>query len=188
MAYSMEIERRFFIDGRLDKPWRNSSVSSSIKQYYLHFDNFSIVSKFLYYQEVKLAKLSDEEVKIISSSSDLISRIRIIDEKAIITMKGKRSHATALELEWIIDNQSAEEITSLENLPHVEKTRYYWTGEDDLIWEVDEFEGGLAGLILAEVELKDENQPVILPPWLGMELTGLSNWSNASLANTLAND
>ena len=73
-------------------------------------------------------------------------------------------------------------------MPHVEKTRYYWTGEDDLIWEVDEFEGGLAGLILAEVELKDENQPVILPPWLGMELTGLSNWSNASLANTLAND
>ena len=104
MAYSMEIERRFFIDGRLDKPWRNGFKSSSIKQYYLRFEDFSIVSTFLYYREAKLTKLSDEEVKIISNSSDLISRIRIIDEKPIITMKGKRSHATALELEWIIQD------------------------------------------------------------------------------------
>jgi adenylate cyclase len=54
------------------------------------------------------------------------------------------------------------------------------------MWEVDEFEGGLAGLILAEVELLDESQEVIMPEWLGMELTGLKNWSNASLALTLA--
>ena len=77
MAYSMEIERRFFIDGRLDKPWRNSSVSSSIKQYYLRFENFSILSKFLYYQEVKLAKLSDEEVKIITNKKKGKKQVQI---------------------------------------------------------------------------------------------------------------
>ena len=57
-----------------------------------------------------------------------------------------------------------------------------------MIWEVDEFEGGLAGLILAEVELVDENQEVNLPHWLGMELTGLASWSNAALAKTLKNN
>lgn len=188
MAYSMEIERRFFIDGRLDKPWRNGSKSSLIKQYYLRFEDFSISNNLLHYQKVMVIKLTEKEIDIIANTDDLISRIRIIDDKAIITMKGKRSHATALELEWEIGDKVAREILALDDFSGVEKIRYYWTGKDDLIWEVDEFEGGLAGLILAEVELKDENQPVILPPWLGMELTGLSNWSNASLAKTLAND
>lgn len=188
MAYSMEIERRFFIDGRLEKPWRNGLKSSSIKQYYLRFEDFSISDNSLHYHKIMAVKLTEEETDIIANTDNLISRIRIIDEKAIITMKGKRSNASALELEWDIDDQAAREILALDDFPGVEKTRYYWTGEDNLIWEVDEFEGGLAGLILAEVELKDENQPVMLPPWLGMELTGLSNWSNASLAKTLAND
>jgi len=56
---------------------------------------------------------------------------------------------------------------------------------DGFIWEIDEFEDGLAGLILAEVELPSEQQPVELPSWIGLELTGLRNWSNAALAETL---
>jgi CYTH domain-containing protein len=43
----------------------------------------------------------------------------------------------------------------------------------------------LAGLILAEVELSSELQAVELPSWIGIELTGLKNWSNAALADTL---
>ena len=59
------------------------------------------------------------------------------------------------------------------------------TGADGLVWEIDEFEEGLAGLILAEVELSSEQQAVELPSWIGIELTGLKNWSNAALADTL---
>ena len=59
------------------------------------------------------------------------------------------------------------------------------TGADGLVWEIDEFEEGLAGLILAEVELSSEQQAVELPSWIGIELTGLRNWSNAALADTL---
>jgi adenylate cyclase len=59
------------------------------------------------------------------------------------------------------------------------------TGTDGLVWEIDEFEGALAGLILAEVELSSEQQVVELPTWIGIELTGLRNWSNAALADTL---
>ena len=56
-----------------------------------------------------------------------------------------------------------------------------------MIWEVDEFEGVLAGLILAEIELEDINQEFDRPEWIGIELTGLKSWSNASLATTLLN-
>ena len=103
-------------------------------------------------------------------------------------MKAKVSHATAIELEWEIKSKNADDIIDLKSFPHVDKTRYYCVGLDNLIWEVDEFEGGLAGLILAEVELVDENQEVNLPHWLGMELTGLASWSNAALAKTLKNN
>ena len=53
-----------------------------------------------------------------------------------------------------------------------------------MVWEVDEFEGGLAGLVLAEIELPNIDHEVILPEWLGMEITGLHQWSNSTLALT----
>jgi CYTH domain-containing protein len=58
-------------------------------------------------------------------------------------------------------------------------------GEDDLLWEVDEFEGELVGLIIAEVELEKEDQDVIIPPWTGLELTTLRGWSNAALSRMI---
>ena len=187
MAHSMEIERRFFIDGRSSKPWRNGSKSSTIKQYYLDYEWFSISTFNLNYQHLCLLELSQQEAEIIGSSNHWTSRIRLVDKRAILTMKGKRSGASAMELEWDIATDLAIEIIALKVVPYVEKTRYYWEGSDGLVWEVDEFEGGLAGLILAEVELLDESQEVVMPEWLGMELTGLLNWSNSSLAHTLAN-
>ena len=51
-----------------------------------------------------------------------------------------------------------------------------------MLWEVDEFEGVLGGLIIAEVELEDEHQHVVLPSWLGLEITYLKGWSNSALS------
>jgi len=185
MAYSMEIERRFFIDGRTDKPWRDGFDSSHIRQYYIPYDRFTVLENRLLFDSSKLTELTDEESEIISNSNSFTSRIRITQDKSILTLKGKRNHASAIELEWEIESSMALKITASGDFPHVEKVRFFWTGEDGLVWEVDEFEGGLAGLILAEVELENETQEVILPQWLGMELTGLHNWSNAALAQTL---
>jgi CYTH domain-containing protein len=53
-----------------------------------------------------------------------------------------------------------------------------------MVWEVDEFEGGLAGLVLAEIEVPHIDYDVVLPEWLGVELTGLHQWSNSTLATT----
>jgi CYTH domain-containing protein len=78
-------------------------------------------------------------------------------------------------------------VSGLEEHPCVEKTRYCVNAGNGLVWEVDEFEGVLAGLILAEIELEDINQKFDFPEWIGIELTGLKSWSNASLATTLLN-
>ena len=51
-----------------------------------------------------------------------------------------------------------------------------------MLWEVDEFLGGLTGLILAEVELSSEDESIEIPLWAALELTGNHAWANSSLA------
>ena len=64
--------------------------------------------------------------------------------------------------------------------PIVEKTRYRLP-QDNIVWEIDEFEGDNRGLIVAEVELKDEHQSYPKPDWLGEEVTGDPRYFNANL-------
>tara|TARA_B100000767_G_scaffold115556_2_gene110255 strand:- start:6385 stop:6960 length:576 start_codon:yes stop_codon:yes gene_type:complete len=185
LAISTEIERRFLVDGRGDKPWREGHSKINIKQFYLDSAALEINQQSIAYSGFELVKITPEEHSILVGENNWVSRIRIADEDIILTMKGKRLHASATELEWKIN--SPPSVQTLEQLPHVIKTRYNKFGGDGLLWEIDEFEGYLAGLILAEVELESQDQVVEIPNWVGMELTGLGNWSNAALASTLAN-
>ena len=185
MAINTEIERRFLVDGRRDKPWRECHSKVNIKQFYLDSAALEINQQSIAYSGFELVKITPEEYGILVGENNWISRIRMVDEDIILTMKGKRLHASATELEWKIN--SLPSMQNLEELPHVIKTRYNKLGSDGLLWEIDEFEGSLAGLILAEVELESQDQLVEIPSWIGMELTGLGNWSNAALASTLAN-
>ena len=185
MAINTEIERRFLVDGRGDKPWRECDSKISIKQYYLDSAALEINQQSIAYSGFELVKITPEEHGILVGENNWTSRIRIADEDIILTMKGKRLRASATELEWKIN--SLPSMQNLEQLPHVIKTRYNKLSSDGLLWEIDEFEGSLAGLILAEVELESQDQVVEIPTWIGMELTGLGNWSNAALAKTLAN-
>ena len=185
MAINTEIERRFLVDGRGDKPWRECQSKVNIQQFYLDSAAVEINQQSIAYSGFELIKITPKEHGILVGENNWISRIRMADEDIILTMKGKRLHASATELEWKIN--SLPSIQNLEQLPHVIKTRYNKLGSDGLLWEIDEFEGSLAGLILAEVELESQDQLVEIPSWIGMELTGLGNWSNAALASTLAN-
>ena len=185
MAINTEIERRFLVDGRGDKPWRECHSKINIKQFYLYSAAVEINQQSITYSGFELVKITPEEHRILVGEKDWVSRIRMADEDIILTMKGKRLHASATELEWKINSLAS--MQNLELLPHVIKTRYNKLGNDGLLWEIDEFEGSLAGLILAEVELKSQDQAVEIPSWIGMEITGLGNWSNAALASTLAN-
>ena len=185
MAINTEIERRFLVDGRRDKPWRECHSKVNIKQFYLDSAALEINQQSIAYSGFELIKITPKEHGILVGENNWISRIRMADEDIILTMKGKRLHTSATEFEWKIN--SMPNIQNLEQLPHVIKTRYNKLGSDGLLWEIDEFEGSLAGLILAEVELESQDQLVEIPSWIGMELTGLGNWSNAALASTLAN-
>ena len=171
----IEIERRFFIDGRGEKPWRGERVLSIFQCYLtgVTLDEGNIV-----WNGHNLAKGEDGLVNIKTW------RIRLQDGEAILTAKGSRTGATATEFEWPLSKDLFDSL-SLEGLPSVTKTRYLWDGEDGLLWEVDEFESPLEGLIIAEVELESESQPVIIPSWTGLELTGIRGWSNAALARML---
>ena len=185
MAITTEIERRFLVDGREDKPWRECQSKINIKQFYLDSVALEINQQSIAYSGFELVKITPEEHEIIVGENNWVSRIRMADEDIILTMKGNHLHASATELEWEID--SMPKIQILEQLPHVIKTRYNKLGSDGLLWEIDEFEGSWAGLILAEVELESQDQVVEIPSWVGVEVTGLGNWSNAALASTLAN-
>jgi len=63
----------------------------------------------------------------------------------------------------------------------IEKTRYR-IERDGRVWEVDEFHGANEGLIIAEVELEDEDQAVALPDWVGREISDDPRYLNVSLA------
>ncbi|WP_013322321.1 CYTH domain-containing protein [Gloeothece verrucosa] len=108
-------------------------------------------------------------------------RVRLIGEQGYLTIKGKTTGATRAEFEYPIPKEDA--LFMLENLcdhPLIEKTRYK-IKQGELIWEVDEFMGDNQGLIIAEVELEQENQAVELPNWIGQEVTGNLQYHNSNL-------
>ncbi len=185
MAINTEIERRFLVDGRNNKPWRNSTEKFQIAQYYLDSNDIEFHELAINYRGVSLVSTSIEEFQILTKTDLWISRVRIQNDAVIFTLKGKQQGIATTELEWVLP--SMPNISGLEEHPCVEKTRYCVNAGNGLVWEVDEFEGVLAGLILAEIELEDINQNFDFPEWIGIELTGLKNWSNASLATTLLN-
>ena len=108
-------------------------------------------------------------------------RVRVADGKGYLTIKGKTVNATRAEYEYVIPLQDAAAILDeLCERPLIEKTRYR-IDYQGLLWEVDEFEGENAGLVIAEVELAVADQAVALPAWIGEEVTADPRYYNASL-------
>jgi adenylate cyclase len=108
-------------------------------------------------------------------------RVRLAGPKGYLTLKGPVQGLSRPEFEYEIPAQEAQEILeTLCDRPFVSKTRYR-IPVGNLIWEVDEFEGDNAGLILAEVELLSEDQAFEIPDWIGMEVTGDRRYYNSYL-------
>ncbi len=109
-------------------------------------------------------------------------RVRIVGNQGYLTIKGPGKLGGARpEFEYPIPVADAQEILqTLCNQPLIEKTRHK-IPIGDLIWEVDEFHGENQGLILAEVELKSEDQSIQIPDWIGQEVTSDRRYFNAYL-------
>lgn len=108
-------------------------------------------------------------------------RVRVGEAGAEITIKGETRGATRAEYEFAIPRDEGVEI--LETLclaPILEKTRHY-VKHGSKTWVVDEFHGTVDGLLLAEIELASEDEPVAEPDWVGEEVTGDARFYNANL-------
>lgn len=109
-------------------------------------------------------------------------RVRVAGDKAFLTIKGLTVGATRAEYEYEIPVSDAQAmLDDLAEKPLIEKIRYRITYKG-LIWEVDEFLGHNAGLIVAEVELASEDQAFVKPDWAGEEVTADPRYFNSNLA------
>jgi adenylate cyclase len=109
-------------------------------------------------------------------------RVRAGGGTGYVTIKGRRTGYARPEFEYEIPVDDAN--TMIDTLARgrvVQKTRYRILHRD-LIWEVDEFHGANAGLVIAEVELEDEAQPFEKPEWVGDDVTLDNRYANSRLA------
>lgn len=112
----------------------------------------------------------------------LVVRVRIAGPEATLTIKAPAGGITRREFEVPIPLEDAAEM--LEELCEeriVSKTRYRVPVGGE-IWEVDEFHGDNEGLVLAEIELGEEDAEVEPPEWVGSEVTDDPSYTNAVLA------
>jgi adenylate cyclase len=117
----------------------------------------------------------------LASGIERTVRVRIAGTQAYLTIKGASIGISRSEFEYKIPIADATEmLETLCDRPMIEKTRYKipWQG---VMWEIDEFIGENKGLILAEVELSDPNQPLILPDWIGQEVSDDPRYFNSNL-------
>ena len=123
----------------------------------------------------------------ISREKTGIVRVRITDDRAYLTIKGKPAagHFARYEWEKEIDVHDAEELMKLCQGTIIDKTRWIVPAETvdsgQLIWEVDEFHGEQEGLVVAEIELAYEEQEFEKPDFIGKEVTDDPRYYNANM-------
>ena len=108
-------------------------------------------------------------------------RVRIAEGSAWLTIKGANQGARRAEFEYPIPVADAEQLLALCDGPLVRKLRRVIV-HAGATWEVDEFQGDNAGLVVAEIELASEDQAFEAPPWLGPEVTHDARYFNSNLA------
>lgn len=117
----------------------------------------------------------------LNSAKERTVRIRTVGERAYLTVKGPSVGATRAEYEYEIPPADCNAmLDTLAERPLIEKTRYK-IPYGGLTWEVDEFFGDNAGLVVAEVELGSEGQAFEKPAWIGQEVTGDPRYFNSNL-------
>jgi adenylate cyclase len=107
-------------------------------------------------------------------------RVRIAGSKAWLNIKIGGLVASRQEYEYEVPLDEARELLAAAEGPLIEKTRHF-VERDGVTFEIDEFHGDNAGLIVAEVELDREDAPVPRPPWLGAEVTQHRRYYNVCL-------
>ncbi len=138
--------------------------------------------------------VKDESYKLMAFSSSRIAqgyicsargrtvRVRIRNEKGYLTIKGPSEEGGLSRYEWEkeIPLEEAKELMKICEPGMIDKTRYL-VASGNHTFEVDEFYGDNEGLVIAEVELKHENESFEKPPFIGEEVTGIVKYYNSFL-------
>ena len=110
-----------------------------------------------------------------------VVRIRITGNNAFLTIKGVRTGISRVEMEYEIPKNEARILMKMCLNEPVEKIRYI-EKVGELYWEIDVFKGKNKGLIIAEVELEVENQKIVFPEWIDIEVTEDYRYYNSWLS------
>lgn len=148
--------------------------------------NIEIERKFLVKDE-SFKSMATESHRLtqgyICKESSRTVRVRLWDDKGYLTIKGGGSASGMSRYEWEkeISAEDARDLFLLCQNGIIDKTRYI-VPVDGKIFEVDEFYGENAGLVMAEIELGSEDEPFTRPSWLGDEVTGDRRYYNSMLS------
>lgn len=120
----------------------------------------------------------------IASGNGRTVRVRIRGDKGYLTIKGPSNQDGLARFEWEkeLPLEEAEALMKICEPGIIEKTRWLVPSEDGRhTWEVDVFEGDNAGLIMAEIELENENEVFKKPHFIGKEVTGDRRFYNSHM-------
>jgi adenylate cyclase len=147
-------------------------------------DSVEIERRFLVDLD-KLPKLKNFEFKEIHQAYvpcvGLVVRIRTSDENAYLTLKGPKKGASSDEFEYEIPFKHAQKLIRKYCNLKLSKRRYV-IPHGDLKIELDVFKENLKGLVIAEIELPNENHQFEIPEWFGLEITHDHEYANIKLA------
>lgn len=131
-------------------------------------------------QVVRSERLCDG---LLAASDGRKVRVRLYESRATLTVKSKQERGGRAEFEYEIPRDHAQEmLASYCGGETIEKTRHHvlFGGFD---WEIDVYEGVLAGVILAEVELDRIDRDVPIPEWAGEEVTGRPEYRKKAMVD-----
>jgi adenylate cyclase len=119
----------------------------------------------------------------LSTDPERTVRVRAAGKQGTLTIKGKSVGAMRIEYEYEIPLEEAEGmLDTLCERPLIEKVRYERSAGPH-VWEIDVFEGDNKGLIVAEIELRSEEEAFDRPSWLGDEVTDDPRYFNSNLVH-----
>ena len=146
---------------------------------------FEIERRFLIkndnWKEFITKKIYIEQGYLSKSIDGWIIRIRFTDKKSQIAIKKHIKGFTNFEFEYSIPRSDAETIMS--NLSSIIKKERFFLEVEKKFWIIDCFKENNYPLEIAEIELSNEKEDLFLPSFISKEITGLTHYSNFSLAN-----
>lgn len=190
-----EIERKFLVPGDFPK----GNKSHSIKQGYITEGTLTLSDSTLTIHDTSNRVLYALDVKSdadgirgdmrVDDSGELhlddkhVARIRIRDNEGFITLKGSPVGLSTPEYEYQIPHTTGDMLLNRLTSGYIHKIRHIvpYGGK---VWEVDEFLSPVS-MVLGEVELSSPDEHVLLPDWVGKEVTGDSEYFNSTIAKRI---